>query len=120
MHNGICADQTKAWQMIKEFDPAAAALSAIQNASTKPVISADLRTMLATGAGEPSHLAALFSDVSLSILIRLAIQYEISDIALARAYLRARELHGASNRELDDFAAELKVGAPAIGAAQPI
>lgn len=74
--------------------------------------------MLAGGTGEPSHLAALFRDVSLSTLIRLAIRFEISDTTLARAYVRARELHGAANPELDDFAAELKIGAATLDAAE--
>ena len=49
--------------MTKTFDPAAIAISAIENVSQIPVTKADIITMLATGTGEPSHVMALFSDL---------------------------------------------------------
>ena len=84
-------------------DPAATALSAIRNASTMPVTRTDLRRMLISGAGEPSHIMALFSDVSLSTLMRLAIAFEIPDDTLAKAYRHAREVYAAANAEMDAF-----------------
>jgi hypothetical protein len=59
---------------------------------------------------------ALFGgDVSLTTLIRLAIAFEISEVTLARAYVRARDEY-AANEELDEFAAELGVSTPRIEA----
>jgi hypothetical protein len=93
--------------MTKRFDPASTALSAIANASAVVVTRDDLPKILANGTGEPSHVRALFSDVSLSTLLRLAIAYEITDADLARAYARARQLHAAANPELDAFMREV-------------
>ncbi len=76
--------------MTKTFDPAAIAISAIENVSRIPVTKADIKRMLVTGTGEPSHVMALFSDVDYSSILRLAIAFGISDADLARAYVRAR------------------------------
>jgi hypothetical protein len=102
--------------MVKLFDPAATALSAIANVSRVPATKADLKRMLVTGTGEPSHVMALFSDVGLTTLIRLAIAFEISDITLARAYVRARDEYAAANAEMDEFAAELGISTQRIEA----
>jgi hypothetical protein len=103
--------------MVKRFDAAAAALSAIANVSRVPAARADVKRMLVTGTGEPSHVMALFGgDVSLTTLIRLVIAFEISDVTLARAYVRARDEYAAANAELDEFAAELGISAPRIEA----
>ena len=64
--------------MIKSFDPTAIAISAIENVSTVPVAKADVKRMLASGTGEPSHVMALFSDVNFETLLRLAIAFDIS------------------------------------------
>ena len=96
--------------MTKTFDPAATALSAIGNVSRIPATGADLKKMLVSGTGEPSHIMALFSDVSLSTLMRLAIAFEISDAVLARAYVHAREVYGAYNPEMDEIAQEMGIG----------
>jgi len=53
-------------------DPEKTALNAIENASRVPVRRADLPRLLSTGEGEPSHLRALFGDVDLHTLLRLA------------------------------------------------
>jgi hypothetical protein len=95
--------------MIKAFDPTATAISAIENVSTIPVAKADIRTMLASGTGEPSHVMALFSDVDFETLLRLAIVFDISDADLAQAYARARDVYAASNAEMDGFAAEMEI-----------
>lgn len=63
-------------------------------------------TALSTGEGDPSHVRALFGDVSLSTLMRLAIEFGISDAVLAQAYANARRNCAARNPDLDSFAAE--------------
>jgi len=93
--------------MTKTFDPAAIAISAIENVSQIPVTKADLRKMLSTGAGEPSHVMALFSDVDYASILRLAIAFDISDADLAKAYVHARNAYAASNAEMDEFALEM-------------
>jgi hypothetical protein len=95
--------------MAKIFDPATTAISAIANVSRIAVSKADLKRMLATGDGEPAHVRALFGDVSLTTLMRLAIAFEISDPVLATAYLHAREVHGAYNPDLEEIAQELGI-----------
>jgi len=94
--------------MTKTFDPAAIAISALENVSRIPVTKADIKRMLATGTGEPSHVMALFSDVDYSGVLRLAIAFDISDADLARAYVRARDTYAASNAEMDEFVLEME------------
>ncbi len=89
---------------MRRFDPAASALSAIENASRVPIKREDLRALLATGEGEPSHLRALFGDVDLHTLLRLASALEVDDATLVRAYAVARKNAAAANAELDEFA----------------
>ncbi len=89
---------------MRRFDPAASALSAIENASSVAMRREDLRALLATGEGEPSHLRALFGDVDLHTLLRLAADLEVDDATLVRAYARARETAAAANAELDEYA----------------
>jgi hypothetical protein len=86
-------------------DPAAIALNAIGNASRIPVRRENLARLLATGEGEGSHLRALFGDVDLHTLLRLATLLAIDDPMLARAYARARATAAAANAELDEYAA---------------
>src|SRR5258706_15351724 len=93
--------------MTETFDPAAIAISAIENVSRIPVTKADIKRMLATGTGEPSHIMALFSDVDYSSIPRLAIAFGISDADLARAYVCARDTYAASNAEMDEFVLEM-------------
>ena len=90
----------------RTFDPLATALSAIDNASRAPAARDDVRRMLQSGAGDPSHLRALFGDVELHTLCRLAAEFAIDDRALASAYARARREVAAANAELDEFAAQ--------------
>ena len=87
-------------------DPALTALNAISNASRVPVARADLAALLASGAGDGSHLRALFGDVDLHTLLRLAALYGLDDATLARAYARARRTAAAANAELDELAAD--------------
>jgi hypothetical protein len=93
--------------MAAQFDAKATAYSAIENAGGSSPTFAGLTAVLTTGTGDPSHVRALFSDLALSTLMRLAIEFEISDETLARAYVAARCVHAASNPELDQFAAEM-------------
>jgi hypothetical protein len=100
--------------MVKIFDPAATAISAIENVSEISVSKADLKRMLATGTGEPSHVRVLFGEVDLTTLMQLAIAFKISDAALARAYVHAREVYGAYNPEMDEIAQEMGDCGPAL------
>ena len=95
--------------MVKIFDPAATAISAIENVSKISASKADLKRMLATGTGEPSHVRVLFGEVDLTTLMQLAIAFKISDAALARAYVHAREVYGAYNPEMDEIAQEMGI-----------
>ena len=94
--------------MAKVFDPAATAISAIQNASRIPVSKADLKGMLATGDGEASHVRVLFEEVDLTTLMKLAIGFAISDAVLARAYVHARDTYAVSNADMDEFVLEME------------
>ena len=85
-------------------DPEMTALNAIENASRVPVRRADLPRLLSTGEGEPSHLRALFGDVDLHTLLRLATLYAIDDATLLDAYARARA-QAAANAGLDEYGA---------------
>jgi hypothetical protein len=90
----------------RSFDPVATAFSAIENASRSRVSREDVRRMLETGTGDPSHLRALFGDVDLHTLCRLAALFAIDNRTLARAYVAARRTVAAANSELDEFAAQ--------------
>ena len=91
--------------MTTGVDPARTALNAIENASTVPVAREDLLRLLSTGEGEGSHLRALFGDVDLHTLLRLATLFDIDDPTLVRAYARARDTAAAANADLDEYAA---------------
>jgi hypothetical protein len=95
--------------MTRTYDPAATAISAIQNVSTIPVTKADIKRILLSGAGVPSHVMALFSDVDYSTLMRLAIAFDISDDDLANAYVHARDVYAACNPKMDEFAEEMAI-----------
>lgn len=89
----------------RTFDPLVTALSAIANTSR----SRRLATMY-DGCWRPApatpRTCALFGDVDLHTLDRLAAQLAIDDRTLARAYARARREVAAANSELDEFAAQ--------------
>ena len=95
--------------MVKIFDSAATAISAIENVSKISASKADLKGMLAAGTGEPSHVRVLFEEVDLATLMQLAIDFKISDAVLARAYLHAREAYGVYNPEMDEIAQEMGI-----------
>jgi hypothetical protein len=101
--------------MSPHFDPKATAYSAIRNTAAPSLTPAGLRAVLATGAGDPTHVRTLFSDLDLSTLVRLAIEFEISHETLARAYVTARGRHAASNPELDQLAREMGYDLQAYG-----
>lgn len=88
------------------FDATATALSAIANASLVPARRDDLRRMHPGGEGEASHLRALFSDVDLHTLCRVAVLFAVDDLTLAQSYAAARRDAAAGNAEPDAFAAE--------------
>jgi hypothetical protein len=62
--------------------------------------------MLETGSGDPSHLRALFGDVDLHTLCRLAALFAVDNRTLARSYVHARRNVAAANPELYEFAAQ--------------
>ncbi len=88
----------------RRFDPFSTALSAIENASSVPIFRDDLPALLRTGTGEPSHVRALFGDVDLHTLRRIANLLDIDGETLARAYRTARRRSAAANPELEEFA----------------
>ena len=90
-------------------DPEQIALDAIANASHLPVRREDLKRLLGSGEGEGSHLRALFGDVDLHSLLRLAALLEIDDATLVRAYARARGEAAAVNADLDEYASDLQL-----------
>ncbi len=69
----------------RRFDPFATALSGIDNASSVPVSREDLPALLRTGEGDLSRRRALFSDVNLHTLRRMANMLDIDGGTLARA-----------------------------------
>jgi hypothetical protein len=91
---------------MKSFDPMATVLSAIENASTVPVTANVVLAALRTGEGEPSHLRALFGDVSFETLVRVGIRYNVSNDEIGRAYTVAARSAGARNTDLDEWCAE--------------
>jgi hypothetical protein len=93
------------WKM-QSYDPMAAVLSAIENASIVPVTAAEVLVALRTGKGEPSHLRALFGDVAFETLVKVGIRYGISNSEIGHAYAIAARSVGARNDELDDWCAE--------------
>jgi hypothetical protein len=93
-------------------DPTQTAINAIENASRVPFTPAELPRLLSTGEGEPSHLRALFGDVDLHTLLRLARLFAVDDATLARAYGRARRA-AAANADLDAYVALVTTGKPA-------
>jgi hypothetical protein len=91
---------------MKQFDPMATVLSAIENASSVPITPNQVLQALRTGAGEPTHLRALFGDVTFETLIRVGIQHDISNQEIGRAYSVAVDAAGARNLSLDRWCAE--------------
>lgn len=102
--------------MAKTFNPMATALSAIENASTVPIDANEVLRLLRGGHGAGSHLRALFGDVGISTLLRIAIVHGIDDATLAQAYRQAASIHAAANPELDEFVAEIERGGHRAGA----
>jgi hypothetical protein len=84
----------------------AVACSAVENVRPYEVTLEELSEALSFGAGDPTVVRTLFGDVSLLTLLRLAIEFGISDRDLAQAYVGARRNCGARNPEMDEFAAE--------------
>lgn len=91
--------------MNKRFDPMQTALSAVRNASRVPVSAPDIVEILATGTGAPSHVRAVFGDISLGKLMQIAVEAGVPTEQLAASYKVANERYAASSAELDDFVA---------------
>jgi AraC-like DNA-binding protein len=99
--------------------------SVIENVRASAVTRDELMKALSSGAGDSTVVRTLFGDVSLLTILRLAIEFGISDRDLARAYVSARRYCGARNLQLDEFAAkfghELDFDAPLrLASPQPL
>ena len=94
------------------YDPMATVLSAIENASVVPVTAEDVLVALRTGKGEPSHLRALFGDVTFETLVRVGIRYGISNREIGQAYIDAARAAAARNPGIDEFLEEMGINAP--------
>jgi hypothetical protein len=70
----------------QRFDPMATVMSAVANASRVPATQLSLLEIIRTGGGEPSHVRAIFGDVALSVLMRVAIATELPEIGCKGAF----------------------------------
>ena len=75
--------------------------NAVENASNEPITPAAILAILRSGRGHPSHVRAIFGDVSLRALDRAAAAAGIDPAALLGAYAIARDAHAAANPELE-------------------
>lgn len=73
------------------------ARNAMSNASRTPVTDEMIRDILLTGDGPGNLVRALFGDCPADVLIRLARDYDMSDVDLEAAYVRAQTVHKAAN-----------------------
>jgi uncharacterized membrane protein YccC len=88
--------------MRSEPNPALLALrNAAENASNEPIADADIAAILRGAAGSPSHMRAIFGDVSLQGLSRAGAALGIELKAILDAYRLARDRVAAANPELD-------------------
>jgi hypothetical protein len=94
--------------MNKHFDPMQTALSAVRNASRVPVSAPDIVEILSTGTGAPSHVRAVFGDVTLGKLMQIAVEAGVATEELAASYRLANQRYAASSAELDEFVAALE------------
>ena len=81
-------------------------LSAIENASTVPVTPEVVLGIMQGRAGHPSHIRALFGDVGLATLERVAGAAGIATATWVTAYARARIDVAAANPEIDALMAD--------------
>jgi hypothetical protein len=81
----------------------ALAFSVIDNASPTPATADEVRQILQTGTGIPSHVQALFGDMPAVGLMDLRLEMGISEAVFEAARHNARRLHGAANPDFDGF-----------------
>lgn len=81
-------------------------LSAIENASTIPVTPGLVLSVMQGRGGHPSHVRALFGDVELATLERVAGAAGIATATWVAAYARARIDVAAANPEIDALMAD--------------
>ncbi len=79
---------------------------AVENASRTPLDDAGIRAILRGEGGDPSHLRAVFGDVSLRVLEEVAAATGISPTGLLLAYQAAQRTAAVANPELDALLAE--------------
>ena len=79
---------------------------AVENASSTPLDDAGITAILRGQGSDPSHLRAVFGDVSLHVLEEAAAAAGISLAELLLAYQVAQRSAAASNPELDALLAE--------------
>ena len=79
---------------------------AVENASGTPLGDEGIRAILRGEGGDPSHLRAVFGDVSLRMLEEVSAAAGISLAELLLAYQAARRGVAAANPEIDALLAE--------------
>jgi hypothetical protein len=75
---------------------------AVENASNEPITDAGILAILRGNGGTPSHLRAVFGDVSLAAISRAGAAGGITFQTIFDAYRVARESVAAANPELDE------------------
>jgi hypothetical protein len=78
-----------------------ALLNAVRNGSVVPVTPDEIIRVLSGAGGDPSHMRALFGDVSMAALDRAAAAHGIPLDTVLDAYADARTTVAAANPELD-------------------
>jgi hypothetical protein len=74
---------------------------AVGNASQEPITDAGIMAILRGGGGVPSHLRAVFGDVSLASILNVGASAGISRRTILDAYRTARDSVAAANPDLD-------------------
>ncbi len=74
---------------------------AVENASHQPITDAGIMAILRGEGGAPSHLRAVFGDVSLASIVSVGASGGISRRTILDAYRMARDSAAAANPELD-------------------
>jgi hypothetical protein len=74
---------------------------AVENASNEPITDAGIMAILRGDSGVPSHLRAVFGDVSLASILSAGAAGGIPRQTILNAYRAARDSAAAANPELD-------------------
>ncbi len=79
---------------------------AVENASNQPITEAEIIAVLQGAGGNPSHVRAIFGDVSLQAIASVGASAGTDLATILDAYRAAREAVAAANPELDAALAE--------------